>query len=145
MAEGGRIRGGICELLDLIEEHRGALEYDYRTRFPGITDGLDGVPAQMGWGETLRMVHILRADPSSALASAMAGWDYPISREALAILDLYDLTMAANSDPKKRPKPNSGRPFDTSSKTTRRVGKTDGRTREEIVAILNAMGHQIPV
>ena len=121
------------------------MEYDFRTRFSGITDGLDGVPAQMGWGEAGRQVAILRADPSSALASALAGWEYPISREALAILDLYDLTMAANSDPKKRPKPHSGRPFDTSSKTTRRVGKTDGRTREEIVAILNAMGHQMPV
>lgn len=145
MAGGGRVRGGICELLDLIEEHRGALEYDYRTRFPGITDGLDGIPAQMGWGEAARMVNILRADPSSALASAMAGWDFPISREALATLDLYDLMMAANSDPKKRVKPHSGRPFDMSSKTERKLGNAGGRTRAEVVEILNAMGHQLPV
>lgn len=145
MAGGGCIRGGICGLLDLIEEHRGPLEYDFRTRFPGVTDGLEGVPSQMGWGEAARQVGILRADPSSAFASALAGWEYPISREALAILDLYDLTMAANSDPKKRVKPHSGRPFDMSPKRARQVGNTNGRTREQAVAILNAMGHQLPV
>lgn len=145
MAEGRCVRGGICGLLDLIEEHRGALEYDFRTRFPGITDGLDGVPTQMGWGEVVRQVGILRADPSSALASGLAGWDYPISRETLAILDLYDLMMAANSDPKKRPKPHTGRPFDMSTKTVKKIGKTDGRTRAEIVEILNSLGHQLPV
>lgn len=145
MAGGRRFRGGICGLLDLIEEHRGPLEYDFRTRFSGITEGLAGVPEQMGWGELLRQVTILRADPSSALAAALAGWDYPISREALAILDLYDLTMAANSDPKKRVAPHTGRPFNTSSKRTRQVGKTNGRTREQVVEILNSLGHQLPV
>lgn len=146
MAEGGRLRGGICGLLDLIEEHPGALEYDFRTRFPGLPNGLGDVPDRMGWGEAIRVLRILRADPSSMVAAAAEGWSHPISREALALLDLYDLTMAANSSGKgPKPKPHSGRPFDTSGKKTQQYGNTGGRSRAEVVAILNARGHNLPV
>ncbi|WP_051549262.1 hypothetical protein [Nocardioides sp. URHA0032] len=96
--------------------------------------------------EVARLAVILRRDPSSAVAAALEGWDYPISREALAILDLYDLTMAANNDSKKgRPKPHGGRPWPLDNKQERRWGNTGGRSREEVVAILNALGHSLPV
>jgi len=93
-----------------------------------------------------RLVVICRSDPSSAIAAALEGWDYPISREALAILDLFDLTVAANSDPKKpRPAPHSGRPYKPDDKTRQRFGDTGGRSRDEVVAILNGLGHNLPV
>lgn len=96
--------------------------------------------------EMARLVVILRSDPSSAISAALEGWDYPISRETLALLDIYDLTVAANSDPKKgRPKPHGGRPFPMDDRREQRWGDTGGRSRAEIVKILNDLGHNIPV
>lgn len=135
--------GGIFGLLGLIARHRGAVEYDLRQRF-GL--GLRDVGDRITLAEIARLAVILRRDPSSAVAAALEGWDYPISREALAILDLYDLTMAANSDGKKgTPKPHGGRPWPLDNKQERRWGNTGGRSREEVVAILNAHGHSLPV
>lgn len=137
--------GGILALLDLIEdeERRGFLEYDFRTRFQLAVDTL---PETMGWDEAARQVRILRADPSSALAANAEGWKFPISREALAIYDLFDVTVMANSDPKKgKPKPHGGRPFEMAQRNVERYGDTGGRSRAEVVAILNALGHNLPV
>lgn len=143
MAEGRRERGGILWLLDLIDTHRGAFEYDFRTRF---REPLTIITESMGWGEALRLARILLADPSSAVAAAREGWKYPISREALIAMDLFDLTVMAHSDPKKgRPKQHTGRPFEIDRRDVHRYGKTGGRTREEIVTILNGMGHNLPV
>ena len=65
----------------------------------------------MGWGEALRLLHILMTDPTSAVASHIAGWEHPISREALVLMDHYDLTMAINHDRKKGKAPtHPGRP-----------------------------------
>lgn len=139
MAEGCWL-GGIVGLLDLIEEHRPALEYDFRARFHL---GLECVPSDVGWGEALRLVRILRADPSSALAASFEGWDHPISREALILMDLFDLDMAVNAG-KKKPKPHPGRPWKQKG-DVQRYGNAGGRTREQVVAILNGMGHNLPV
>lgn len=98
----------------------------------------------MDWGEAIRLTRILRADPSSMLAAAMEGWDHPISREALALMDLFDLDMAVNSG-KKKPKPHPGRPWKPTGKTTQRHGDVGGRSRAEVVEILNAHGHSLPV
>jgi hypothetical protein len=98
--------------------------------------GVDELPDAMGYDEAARLVGILRADPSSALASSMEGWDFPISREALALYDLFDLTVQANSDPKKgKPKPHGGRPFQPPPETHQH-GNASGRSREEVEAIL---------
>lgn len=89
----------------------------------------------MPWDEAIRLGGILRADPSSMLAASMEGWDHSISREALAILDLFDLMHMANS--KKRPKPHPGRP----TKPTRerqQMGNVAGRSPEHVLAILAA-------
>ncbi len=75
------------------------------------------------------------------LAASMEGWDYPISREALAILDLFDFNTWLNTDPKKRGqwKAHSGRPFEMEkAKISTRMGNTGGRSREEVFAILHA-------
>ncbi len=99
-----------------------------------IRDALEEDPA-----EVVRLMWFLLNDPSSAVTAALAGWAFPISRETLAVLDLFDLTHQANSDPKRpRPKRHAGRPF-----------KTDGEKRHgtpkpmrEAVAILNRFGHK---
>jgi hypothetical protein len=128
---GGRSdeRGGILGLLDLIEEHRAAFEYDWRTRFHL---SLSVVPAEMDWGEAVRLAGILRADPSSMLAAAMEGWGYPLSRETAAILDLFDLEHAKAN---KKAKPHKGRPW-ADQPTTEQRGDAAGRTPEEVKAIL---------
>ncbi len=87
----------------------------------------------MTWGEAARIIGILTADPSSALAASVAGWAHPISREALALYDLFDLEHMVNS--KKRPKPHPGRPGSQQEETKQR-GDAAGRTPEEMKRIL---------
>lgn len=90
----------------LIAEHRGAFEYDWRTRF-GVA--LSSLPASMDWGEALRLATILAADPSSQVSAALGRWKHALSWEAIAIRDLYDLQHASKSKRKPKPYP---RPWD---------------------------------
>lgn len=108
--------------------------------------GLDQVPGQMSWSEAFRLIKILRDDPSSALASALAGWAYPISREALLLADQFDLLHEANSDPKKaKPKPHPMRPWKASGgRKTERRGEKIALTREEVAEALRQAGHTKP-
>lgn len=92
--------GGILGLLKLIEEHRDAFEYDWRTRF--------GLPlkaifsGEMSWREAAAMTRVLAADSSSRVFAAVHGWDYPMSQEALILADQFDAFTRANF---KKPKP----------------------------------------
>jgi hypothetical protein len=122
-------RGGILGLLDLIEEHRAAFDYDWRTRFHLP---LDAVPNQMHWGEAVRLAGILRADPSSMLAASMEGWKYPVSREAIALARLYDLEYAKTGAKNRKPYP---MPYNEGGTKTSR-GNAAGRTPDEVKAIL---------
>ncbi|WP_235739000.1 hypothetical protein [Nocardioides alcanivorans] len=107
--------------------------------------GLDQVPRDMRWSEAFRLIKILRADPSSALASAMAGWEYPISREALLLADQFDLLHQVNADPKQgKPKPHPMRPWKQGRKTEER-GKKIAVTQEQVVAALRRAGHTAPL
>lgn len=133
--------GGIFGLLDLIEEHRGAVEYDWRTRFhlPASSIG-----HECGWGEALRLAQILRADPSSMIAAALEGWDHPISRESLILMDQFDLDVRVATGGKGNPKPHPMRPGKQDDRTRERKGNVAGRSRAEVIAILNAHGHNLP-
>lgn len=122
--------GGIWGLLDLIEEHRGAVEYDWRSRFHL---GLDSLPESMGWDEAARLALLLRSDPSSAIAAALEGWEFAASREALALYDLFDLEHEVNS--KRKPKPHPGRPW-AEKPAMKQKGNAKGRSPEEMKAIL---------
>lgn len=136
----GRIlRGGILALLDLIEEHRGAIEYDFRTRFSGLPAGIYSVPEAMGWGEALRLVRILRSDPSSQIATAVEEWKYPLSREAAIFADLYDLEYAKTGAKGRKPYP---RPFDTKG-STQTWGNAGGRSVDEVLSILHSHGRGV--
>lgn len=136
----GREPGGIAGLTALIDEHQAAFDYDWRTRFhlPASVIGED-----MGWDEAIRLAGILRADPSSMLAASMEGWTHPVSREALILMDQFDLDMAVNSG-KKTPQPHPGRPWKQKGEA-RKFGNTAGRSRAEVVEILNRHGHNLPV
>ncbi|NUR79985.1 MAG: hypothetical protein HOQ21_06015 [Dermatophilaceae bacterium] len=132
--------GGIFGLLGLIRDHRGAVEYDLRHRF-GL--GLRDIGDRLTIGEAARLIAICRTDPSSAVTAALEGWDFPISRVALALYDLYDLLLAAISDRKARPQPRPGRPYSTTTRDTERWGKA--RPAGEVAEILNRFGHTLPV
>lgn len=130
MAEGGRVRGGILALLDLIEERQGPLEYDFRARFH---IGLSSVPDVIGWGEAIRLVKVLRADPSSMLAAAAEGWDYPLPRTDAVLMDLYDAQRWAAGDKKWKGYP---RPDKSPNETSSRRGNNAGRSGAEVIALL---------
>lgn len=135
--------GGIFGLLGLIAAHRGAVEYDLRHRF-GL--GLRDVGDRATLAEVARLVVILRSDPSSAISAALEGWDFPIDRTALILMDLFDVEVMSNSDPKKgKPKPHPGRPYKIDDRKRQRIGDTGGRSPEEIASILRGLGHNLPV
>ena len=115
-AHGGCLPG-ILTLLGLIREHRGAFEYDWRTRFHTPLSAI-GTRA-MSWGEAFRLALILIADPSSQVGSATGGLAQPVSREYVALQILVDnaVQQAAKRraqlrtlpDPLKRTKRHGGR------------------------------------
>lgn len=129
--------GGILALLELIEEHRGAVEYDFRSRFHL---GAHEIGNDVGWGEAIRLVRILRSDPSSMLAAAVEDWDYPLSREAAILADVWDLEYAKAGAKKAERYP---RPFKQKASSTRTWGDAGGRSRDEVIAILRAHGREL--
>jgi hypothetical protein len=92
--------------------------------------------AAMSYGEAVRLTGELAADPSSHVACALMGWEGSRSVEWLLLADLYDAFGAASfKSPKLYP-----RPFRDPSQ--RHFGKTD-MTRAQVIAVLNAHGHQL--
>jgi hypothetical protein len=62
----------------------------------------------MSWGEALRLVERLAADPSSHVAAALQKWSRPVSAEALVLMDLFDLqhkVAAGKKSTKPYPRP----------------------------------------
>ena len=86
----------------MIDAHRGAFEYDWRTRFH---KPLKVVGKSMTWGEAIRLTAVLQLDPGSAVGAALAKFDHPTSREALILMDLYDSTEMARAGRKAKPYP----------------------------------------
>lgn len=127
--------GGIRWLLDLIEEHRPALEYDWRTRF-GLPLTAVGTAA-MSWGEACRLVGELAAEPSSHTAAALGGWSHPWSWEATAVADLWELTAGLHTA-KGKESPDYPRPW-PKPHTGRRRGNAAGRTPEQMRDLLDRL------
>lgn len=125
--------GGIAGLLGLIASHRGAVEYDWRTRF-GLA--LSDIGTRITLTEAARITHELTSEPTSHTYAAVAGWSHPWSPEARLLADLFDAYGLGRF---KKPKPYP-RPWD--AQPTRK-GRTGGRSRAEVVAILNAHGHSL--
>lgn len=71
-------------------------------------------------------------DTSSRLQAAVADWDYPVTREAIALMDLFDLQHSSKSKRKPKPYP---RPWPANKK---KYGgkKTVQRSAAQTLAIL---------
>ena len=97
---------------------------------------------EMSWGEAIRLSQQVAADPASAISTALNGWDYPVSREALALFDLYDLYANTHyKDPKPYPRPWASKPKSGRAKPDASL------TQEEIIAALRRAGHtkEVPI
>ena len=90
----------------------------------------------MAWGEAVSLTRVLCQDPSSWVASALAGWDHPVSRDSLVLMDLFDLTHTVNS--KRRPTPYP-RPWRS---TDKKVAKPT-LSQEDVLAALRYAGHAL--
>lgn len=107
------------------------MEYDFRARF---RLPVSVVGRSVSWAEGARLVSLLSRDPSSWTAASLAGWEYPLSREALILSDLLDIQHASKA--RKRPAPYP-RPWDHLKQAlTKRRGNAAGRTPEQVKAIL---------
>lgn len=72
--------------------------------------------------------------------AAIAGWEYPVSREWIVASHTYDLHALANSGKGKKPKPYP-HPFPEKSRV--RTGKTN-LSVEEVKAVLRKMNPKEP-
>lgn len=115
------------------------MEYDFRERFGFALDDIGG--RRMSWGEVIRLLTILRQDPGSQFCASLERWTHAASREWTMLAQLYDLQHMSKSKKKPDPWP---RPWDKGKGSTTRHGNAAGRTRGEVVAILNAHGHNLP-
>lgn len=95
----------------------------------------------MPWGEAVRLVSRLKDDPTSHVGAVLNEWDRPWSFEWAALADLYDLTQYAHVDQRRRsqvkPYPRPWR-----APGSKRRGRTN-KSRAEVLAILNAHGHNL--
>lgn len=57
---------------------------------------------RMSLQEAVSLTRTLIGDLTSHVGAAVQGWQYPLTHEARAAMDLYDLTVMVNTDPKKR-------------------------------------------
>jgi hypothetical protein len=113
----------------LIDAHRGAFEYDWRTRF---LLPLSVVGESMSWGEALRLFRILQLDTASAVGSALAQFDRPTSRESLMLMEVYDSLEVARAGRKAKRYP---RPWgDKARRTIGRARLTVQRLRQVLDA-----------
>jgi hypothetical protein len=92
--------GGICKLLEIIEEHPSEIAYDLRSRF---NFGIQDIGISIPWIEAVRLIAVLLRDPSSWTQAAKNNWDYPVDRNWIVASHSYDLLAMVNS--KKKPKP----------------------------------------
>lgn len=98
----------------------------------------------MTYGEALRLVERLLRDPSSHVAASVGEWSHATTREAIVLMDLYDLTHhiawkqggGKGSKPKPYPRPWPSR--------TKRVTKPS-LTQDEVFAALRDAGHTMPL
>ncbi len=127
--------GGILGLLGVVRDHRGAAEYDLRRLGVALGDVGQGVSLT----EAARLVRELAQDTGTHIGAAVHGWQYPASREALALMDLVDITIAAHSDGKGK-RANYPRPWDEVQHGRTRSLLTQAETQ----AALRHAGHTVP-
>ena len=88
----------------------------------------------MPYGEAVRLVGVLAADPSSHIAAALNEWKQPRTPEWLVLADLFDAFVRANYRKAQR----YPRPFLEGGAVKR--GKTN-LPRADVIDLLNRHGH----
>ncbi len=121
--------GGSWALLTVLRDYRGAVEYDFRTKFHR---GLRIIGEDMSLAEAARHVKRWLADPSSAVGAEVGSLEHPVSRELLVLMDIWDLEAAKSGA--KRP-PIYPRPWKQATQTKTR-GDAAGRTPDQVKAML---------
>lgn len=94
--------GGILRLLDFVEEHRGALRFDFRDRFQL---GLDDIGDAFTYAEAGDLVDGLRETLGTRTHAAAARWAYPMTQAEIAAQGLLLAFTNVNRDPKAHPRP----------------------------------------
>lgn len=139
--------GGSIWLRELIETYPAELAVDFRSLFNiSITDVGDTV----SYKEAIYLISGLSDNPRSWFFCKLNQWDYPVTLEYLAILNLLDSFIMANSDPKKKKNKPHPRPYDNKKLNNKsknieddeaKIG-TATRPREDVIALLNKMNPQ---
>lgn len=94
----------------------------------------------MPWAQSWALLRGLSLEMSTHFYASVRGWEYPYSREAHALADLFDLTVAANTDEKKRHRiKRYQRPYETRDVTR---SKKPTLTQEQVRAELAARAPQ---
>lgn len=99
---------------------------DFREKF---RLSIHEVGLSVRYDEAYALIVSLSSDSTSWFHAALADWDYPISREVMALMDLYDLQHQSKSKKKVKPYP---RPWGDGSK--KKIGTSV--TAAEAVAML---------
>lgn len=99
---------------------------------------VDDIGVAMTFGEAIALLDVLHEDTTSWVFAAQAKWDFPASREFLAIADLFDAFAKANfrrPDPYPRPTPDK-------SATVERLGERIAPA--DIAEVLRGFGREVP-
>jgi hypothetical protein len=99
---------------------------------------------RMSWGEALRLLRELAADPSSHVAASIGGWERPVSYEAIVAMNTFDLMhmVAWGQGGRKGAKPKPyPRPWPS---MTKKVMKPTV-SQDEVIAALQFAGHTAPI
>lgn len=124
--------GGIIRLLEIIEKHPVAIAADFRKHY---NLSIFEIGKTYTYKEAIHLTAALFNNTNSLTFAEYYSWDYPVSKEYLAVADLYDLTFAINSKKKNVKYP---RPFKQKTEGTQNIGRTS-KSREEIEKILQRM------
>lgn len=98
----GGAPGGIVRLLDVVEEHRAALRFDFRDRFGlSLDDAGDGYT----FGEAIDLALELLDEQGTRSHAAVRGWAYALSTTEQMLQHLVEMYAAWHRDTKKQPQP----------------------------------------
>ncbi len=84
----GGAPGGIVRLLDVVEEHRAALRFDFRDRF-GLS--LDDAGDRYSFGEAIDLTLELLETQGTRSHAAVRRWSYPLSHADAMLQHLVEL------------------------------------------------------
>lgn len=104
---------------------------------------ISAVGRSISWGEAYRLTQQLATDPASRVGAAINGWEFPVSREVLVLMDLFDLTHqiawrqggSKGARPKPYPRPMRGK---------RKTRPRPTISQSAVMEALRAAGHTAP-